>query len=186
MFSHDHVITALHNLGINLELGDKYKMTPAFYAASSGRLMELCALNAAGVDLNKGIFENGRTPLHEAVRKNRVDAVKLLCELGANPELKEGIYGSSPIHFSAELGLEEIIRYFISQNVNVHSVTTSGETTIYVAAKNNRPELISIFNDAGVDINKGDKDGDTPAFIAAYKGCFNALKRLKRFKRRLI
>jgi glutaminase len=54
------------------------------WACANGDLLTVQEMIASGVDFNQGDYD-GRTPLHLAAAEGRIDIVKLLLRLGANP-----------------------------------------------------------------------------------------------------
>ena len=59
------------------------------------------------------------TPLHLACRKNSLDIVKYLVELGANIEEKN-IQGITPLHLACKYNALDTVKFFMEyRNVNI-------------------------------------------------------------------
>jgi ankyrin repeat protein/beta-lactamase regulating signal transducer with metallopeptidase domain len=63
--------------------------------------------------------ERGRTPLYHAVRNNRLDAVKLLVERGADVN-RSDMVGIAALHRTSQQCSDELIRYLIDHGANAH------------------------------------------------------------------
>jgi len=85
--------------------------TPLHVAINTNASMDIIKyLVSAGVDVNEGEFSSERTPLHNAVSKNNVEAVKYLVFEGADINAEDGD-GNTPLYYATSL---EIIEFFIT------------------------------------------------------------------------
>lgn len=73
----------------------------------------LALLLQHGADPNIAVYEYGTTPLHHAILKNDVDAVKLLLNFGADANLRQGD-GIAPIDTAMNLKRSECIDVIIA------------------------------------------------------------------------
>jgi len=106
--NHANVITVLGKAGADLDQGDdKYGMTPAHLAAQKGYADVIAALGNAGADLNK-LRKNGQTPLYEAARYGRVNAIKELLAHNAKLEIPY-IATANDLRFFASKQSESVI-----------------------------------------------------------------------------
>jgi ankyrin repeat protein len=64
--------------------------------------------------------DKGQTPLHNAVMRKRVDAVKVLLQHGADPTIQDN-EGKTPIDHAREAGYTDIIKILTEK-------TTTGRT----------------------------------------------------------
>ena len=139
---------------------------------------------------------SGRSPLHEAVEKNRMNIADILldklpemihfkCEHWQEVDTSELSYeerteynanvchcGYTPLHLAARYGLQEMAISLIRKGARVDDRDCSGATPIHVAACHDQGGLIVIFShpDVGGDINAKTLNGSTPLHIAAACG----------------
>ena len=67
------------------------------------------------------IFQNGWTPLHYAAKAGHLEAVKLLCETGANPN-NETKDGKVPVCFAAGANHEDVVSYLLQREHNTYNL----------------------------------------------------------------
>jgi peptide-methionine (S)-S-oxide reductase len=78
---------------------DKEKQFALVLSALHGKSAAVRRMIDAGADLNApsaGLYSHG-TPLHHAVSSGSLDAVKVLVESGANPNVKDSAWGGTPL-----------------------------------------------------------------------------------------
>lgn len=80
-------------------------------AARHSGTESVAALIKAGFAVNKKDV-NGFTPLHEAVRANKIENVRVLLENGADKSLVDGVYGLTSVEYATLLGHREILDIF--------------------------------------------------------------------------
>lgn len=75
------------------------------YAALHGRVRAITMLADAGADpRHVPPFEHHATPLHWAAMGDRPEAVHALLAVGADPEARDGEFGSTPLGWAEHLG----------------------------------------------------------------------------------
>jgi ankyrin repeat protein/CHAT domain-containing protein len=75
--------------------------------------------------------------------------------------------GWTPLHYAAESGSEEIVKYLIFQGANVDAkLESTGETALMIAAKNGQFEVCNFLMDYS-DITLKNKEGKTAGEIAS-------------------
>ncbi len=149
-------------------------------------------LAAAGADLNARL-ENGKselgrftytgsTPFLLAAQAADVTLVKLLVELGANPNITNAD-GTSPLLAASGVGAlgdgdesagteEETIatiEYLLTLGADVNAVDNNGETAMHGAAYQSLPRLVGFLDSHGANIevwNHENRAGWTPLVIA--------------------
>jgi uncharacterized protein len=149
-------------------------------------------LVAAGADINapfkRGKSELGRftysgsTPFLLAAQASDERLMKLLVELGANPN-SPNADGSTPLLAAAGVGALgdgdesagtdeeaiEAVKYLIQLGGNVNVVDRNGETAMHGAAYQSRADLVRVLVDNGANIavwNHENRAGWTPLIIA--------------------
>jgi ankyrin repeat protein/acetyl esterase/lipase len=149
-------------------------------------------LVAAGADINarfkRGKSELGRftysgsTPFLLAAQASDLPLMKLLLELGANPELPNAD-GATPLLAAAGVGAlgdgdesagteEEAIaatEFLLELGADINAVDRNGETAMHGAAYQSRPDLVKWLVERGASIdvwNHENRAGWTPLVIA--------------------
>jgi ankyrin repeat protein len=145
-----------------------------------------------GADVNarleKGADEFGRftttgaTPFFLAARSSDVPLMKLLLQLGADPNMKN-VENCTPLLAAAGVGAldngheaagtedeaSDTVRTLLQLGADVNAVDDNGETAMHGAAYQSRPKLVRLFTERGADIsvwNRKNKDEWTPLMIA--------------------
>ena len=87
---------------------------------------------------------------------NRLQMVKLLLENGANPNLgidngraEEMPDNSTPLHFAAYSGANDILELLLKYRAEVNSPDMNGRTPIMIAAGQNHSDTVEILEQAG-------------------------------------
>jgi ankyrin repeat protein len=145
-----------------------------------------------GADVNarirKGVREFGRftttgsTPFFLAARTGDLPLMRLLFELGADPDTPNaenctpllaaaGVGALDNGHESAGTEEEalETVRWLLEHRADVNAVDDNGETAMHGAAYQGRSKLVRFLAERGADIrvwNRKNKDGWTPLMIA--------------------
>ena len=116
---------------------------------------------------------DGRTALSWAAAKGDADAVKILLEFGANPNVCSR-KGQSPLHWGGQNPSErcvEIVQALLDHEADVNLVDQWNRTVLVNAAGDNGdPECMKRLVDAGADINWRDCHKRTSLGYAAKRG----------------
>ena len=148
----------------------------------------------------------GRTPLHEAVRKNNTEIVKLLlmedqtkthsvCDHWQNVEEQDDLTlsdgesneyhrdichcGYTPLHLAARYGYFKIaIELVIRSRARVGARDCFGVTPLHVAACHNHWEMVYILLELGADMGVNAFNGSTPLHSAAACGAVKVIDHL--------
>ena len=146
---------------------------------------------------------SGRSPLHEAVRKNHPKIVDILldeeprmmhrkCEHWQEvdkeelrfDELGEYIYfadichcGYAPLHLAARYGRHQLAILLLEKGARLDDRDCTGATPTHVAACHNHADLILKFSDPNIggDINAKTSNGSTPLHSAAVCGAVEVI-----------
>ena len=110
-------------------------------AAKSGELSFIERSGTAGSNLNKTLLigspePKGLAALHQAVLHKQADAVNLLLEHGANPDVRQAgadQLGVRPLHIAAGSGDVEIASALLSAGADVNARASAGFTALDVA-----------------------------------------------------
>ncbi|KAJ9584042.1 hypothetical protein L9F63_021619 [Diploptera punctata] len=102
---------------------------------------------------------NTGSELHDAVRRQDVDAVQRLLAQGADPDEPDWSgCGNAPLLNAAALGSVQIVRALCAGGCNVNIRTARGETALHLAVtsrktSDNTQELVAALLDVGCDAN---------------------------------
>ena len=118
---------------------------PIGLAAWAGQALCIDLLLDAGADINRGHATNGESPLHHASIKNRIEAVAILLERGAEVN-----------HRASDGGITELMP----------EETLSGETPLHMAAVGGSVALIQALLAGGADSSIQTHRGETPRDLA--------------------
>jgi len=147
------------------------------HAAYVGDVAGLRRLAAQGVDVNVQLGELRQTALHEAAFYGRVEAIRVLVELGADFEALSAA-GWTPLHAAAASGQVEAIQALVELGVNKEATDLMGLTPLHAAASMGHVEAIQALAQLGVNIEAKSAYGGTPLHLAAAKGHVEAIKTL--------
>ncbi len=136
-------------------------------ASSSGDVNALKAL------LDKGAYVNtvseGYSPLFLAIHDGHTEAVRLLLERGANPNLTDINSGHrAALHFASEYNRTEIAKILLVHGADLHRKTKyTGETPLVMAVVRRHFELAEMLLEKGANINDQNAEGNTALHVAA-------------------
>lgn len=135
-------------VGIDVNIYDKYHYTPLLIAAREGHL-EICKLLLnAGADANT-IGEEWETPLVEAALFGHLEICKLLIDAGA--DLNGSEYSESPLYLAVDQGYLEICKLLIDAgaDVNAKGHYATKETPLSLAKEKGFKEIAQLLIKAG-------------------------------------
>lgn len=144
----------------------------------------------------------GRTPLHEAVRKNDREMVQFLLMEGhakidstcnhwqvvsnvtlSREEFSEYVRdvchcGYTPLHLAARYGYREIAVYLIKSGARVEAQDCFGATPIHIAACHNHTKVLHVLLEFGAEISSKTFNGSMPLHSAAACGALETIDQL--------
>ena len=146
------VVKYLISKGAQVNVQNRYGVSPLLLCAESGNYELVQALVLAGADVNI-------TPQGELAEENF-------------------LAGQTPLFGAAKKGHEEICTFLIQNGADVNAVTMTGSTPLFTATEEGHPEVVELLVRHGADINRAPQgaiardlhnENQTPLLIACLK-----------------
>ena len=102
------------------------------------------------------------------VNWEREDSVEFMLSLGADPNVIDSRYGTTPIFHAAFRGKKKISQLLISRGADVNARSNDGRTALHFIG--GAPEVFALLISKGADIDARDDDGNTPLHHTAMSG----------------
>ena len=118
-------------------------------------------LVAAGADVNEGLDSDGRTPLIDAARFNKKDAVRFLLENKADVN-KASDNGWTPLHWVVSQGKLSMLKTLVEAGADVNAADKLGNTPLHYAAKFEQYGFVSYLIKHGARTDVRNHEGKTP------------------------
>ncbi len=109
--------------------------------------------------------DNGSTPLHRAVEKSSIEAVRYLMSLGARLDISNGT-GYVPLHWAVMLGQRDIVKLLITGGADVKVRGPMSYTPLHDAAHGGYKGIIQLLLSAGANPFAREENGLTPFVLA--------------------
>ena len=138
-------------------------------AIKAGDTARVRALIDKRVDVNAA-QQDGTTPLHWAVDRDRPDMVQMLIRAGANVKAANR-YGATPLWLASVNGNPKTIAMLLEGGADAGSANADGETALMVAARTGKTDAVNLLLARGADPNaKEGWRGQTALMWAAAEG----------------
>ena len=112
-------------------------------------------------------IETGLSPLIVAIHQNNIEIIKLLLNLGEDPNAKTSYDNETCLHFAVSKKSFEITRLLLSYGALTEVFTRAKHITpLYQAVLQNSMDLVNILISYGADVNVQKSNGATPLIIA--------------------
>lgn len=144
----DTIISPQPHVFTLLEIRDFLK------AAEIGNITGMKSDFDLGINPDITLNDDQTTALVYAVNSNKPEAVKLLLDHGANPDIKNKS-GSYPIIEASYGGYTKIVDFLIKHkaNINIRKLDESGITALMFACIQGNKDIVQKLIDAGADPN---------------------------------
>lgn len=154
----------------DVNAADEHGRSLLFFAARYDQTDSVRQLLQAGCDPN--IKDNfGKTPLHEAIEKGSMAAVKVFLKEGEGLDINSrDDDGQTPLMTAVTLGQIEAVRLLHKYGANINESDKFGTTPLYRAIDCGWEEIVEFLLDNRCDVNKG----------SASETCFSAIVRSER------
>ena len=148
------VAALLRSPFVDRELKNSDGDTAMMVAAKEGWATCINALAEGGADVNARGEDTEATPLHEAVLKSQVDAVKALLSHNANPNLTT-LDGNTPAHVLMMWGTDgvetgEILQALVDANADMNATNHAGQTPLEITIDYKRSSLMDAVLSVGL------------------------------------
>ena len=166
----EDAIHVLLNAGADLNIADASGNTCLHYTAWNDCCTEvLQAIISHGGDVNATSKEN-QTPLMVACWKRNGDAIHVLLNAGADPNIADAD-GYTCLHYATWNDCcTEALQAIISHGGDVNA-TGENQTPLMVACWKRNEDAIHVLLNAGADLNIADASGNTSLHYAAWNDC---------------
>src|SRR5947207_6222466 len=112
--------------------------------------------------------ENGETPLHWAASSGHEEVIKMLMDVGADPNIQRRD-GASALHCAASRGHDKSVRMLLSFDAHgnalkaeVNGLDNNADTALHFAAWHGHDEVVLVLLAAGAESSAQNKQARTP------------------------
>lgn len=162
---------------VNLNLGDRFKLTPLIQAARFGRaanirviLKTLTKDNLPSTEhADQTLLRQKFRALHYAAYFGHLDACRVLVECGATVDILDS-QQSTPLQYAALRGHLNCVQYLLEQGADPESADRYSRTPLLLGARNGHTGVVRYLLQQGVDANAGDSSDNRPIHYAAAFG----------------
>jgi ankyrin repeat protein len=143
------------------------KMSLMQMAATVGRSGVIRALSVRGANVNDR-NEIDETPLHMATKGNKLDAMKVLLQLGASVNARVKQVGHTPMHYACMYGYKEATLLLLESGGDAHlpNTTVLGRTPLETAKDSGHRPLFNALLDAETRHRQENEEREAEAELA--------------------
>ena len=148
--------------GVRIDIRDNNGYTLRHSVAEADVLSPLRHLANVGVN-------QGATPLHFAVKADKLRVAQMLAAYGADTDAKDED-GFTPLHTAAQSGNLRIVQMLASHGANISARSNGGYRPLHVAAYGGSAEVVRELIRLGADVNSRYRGHNTALNIALAEG----------------
>ncbi|MCJ1251263.1 hypothetical protein MMC30_008494 [Trapelia coarctata] len=120
-----------------------------------------------GIDIS--LEQNwSRTHLSEAAEKGSELVVKQYLEEGPDFEVKDDIFGQSPLLWAAENGHEAVVKMLLERNAQIESRNKYGQTALWLAVRYGHARIVQVLVERNAIADMQDNASRTPLKMAQF------------------
>lgn len=185
---HLEVLDHLIQEGVDVDLKNKFDVTPLCAAVLKERLSVMEYLITNGADVNQKMkSDRDFTYLHFAAENGDEDAVRLLAESDANVDAKDE-FGYTPLHIAAVHGAVGVVETLLENGADLYAEGLDGLTVTDVAAASGQLRVLQYLQEQGFthdfDRQHPTDTTITPLSLAAADGHANVVRYLVELQNR--
>ena len=169
-----HCLQFLMGQRVDVDYGDKDRLTAWHLAASEGNILALKELVADG-QLPRHLKANdGRTILHCAAQSSSKETLVFLMDRYNQSAVHDTtIDGFTALHYAVKAKSLYAVQYLIDRGSDTHAITNDGSSTLHCAVDQDSKavyEIVEFLLKRSVDPCKVRKDGMTPIHLLLSRG----------------
>lgn len=113
---------------------------------------------------------NGWTALHWAALYGKIGIVEALLKEGLAVDVKDSLYGRTPLHIAGAEGHGEVARRLMNRRADVEIRDNNNRTPLFLAALRGKEEVVRLLLTRSNDIDARDENDATALHAAALSG----------------
>ncbi|KAK5994001.1 Ankyrin repeat domain-containing protein 50 [Cladobotryum mycophilum] len=174
---HQWHLRRLISIGAQVDLADKRKQSPLYWAISVGSEVVIrILLDTQQVDLNR-LAEDDSSLVSIAVERGLTNAVGWLVDSGINADLPDA-RGDTPLSLAAKRGYIAITERLLNNGATIDQPDARGDTPLSLAVKGGYVAIVEQLLNNGATVDQLDARGDTPLSLAVKGGYIAIIERL--------
>jgi len=166
-FKHYHIAKYLIDNGANVNIINLDNENVLFGTVDYNNIELTELLCKKGININV-CNKQSYYPIFGALANNNTDILKILIKYGADLELKEKIFGDTPLLYSIKN--PENAKILIEAGVNIHAQNNLQDTAVNIATLLEKLEIVKILKEKGADMNHQNSQRNNPIIFAVGNG----------------
>ena len=156
---HKDAINVLFNAGADPNITDDVGATCIYHAVLAGCYKDVLeAIVNHGADVNV-TNKNNKTALMVACDKGNKDAINVLLNAGADPNIIDGV-GATCIYHAVLAGCnKDVLETIVNHGADVNVTNQNNKTVLMIACGKGNKDAIDVLLNAGADPNIADANG---------------------------
>ena len=107
-----------------------------------------------------------------------VEVVEGLLSFGAEPDIKDKLYGYTPLMLAARQGHAGVMKILLKHSCNVNEMDIHGENALFDSVRNGHTVCVELLLNHGANVNHIDSEGRTVLLAAVLWNRLNIVKML--------
>ena len=166
-FKHYDIAKYLINAGADVNIVNKDLETILSGAIDYNLFDFVELLCRKGINVNL-VNNQSYTPIFLAIANGYYEITKLLIKYGADLEVKEKVFGDTPL--LASMKFKNNAKLLIDSGANIHAENDIEDTPVSIAALLDQLEIVKILKEKGADLNKQNTQRNNPIIFAVGNG----------------